>query len=166
MHTKGEVLLRAVRLGVVGWQNTTSCVRGPRDKLNSLPCGVCAGCLLRRSAMLAAQYQPIGYFWDRLAAASLDLGRSNPAGREATRNDWDIMQHGAHTMNELADLAELDADADVFLRTAWELSGGSQPAYARTTEWLHRLIQVHAKEWYALQSFFGSPNLLTLQRAS
>lgn len=162
-RTKGEVLIKAKDLGITGWERTNSCVRNPRDRLGGLPCGVCPGCLLRRTALVAAGCDAQGFFWQGLSSGSLDASRSNLDGREAKDNDRDIMGHAAHAMDELAALAALPADAEVFLRGAWEVSGpvprGSEAVAAK----IHRLVGAHAREWAVLRASFGDARLLDLE---
>lgn len=164
-RTKGEVLRQALKLGVEGWEHTNSCVRGPRDQLSQMACGACSGCLLRRAALLAAEIEPIGFFWENLGGSSLDRGRADPMGREARPHDWDIVRHGAHVMGELAELATLDAQAPVFLRAAWELEGPIQSGLAETAAEVHRLVQAHAREWKALLGYFGESEILNFKQA-
>jgi 7-cyano-7-deazaguanine synthase in queuosine biosynthesis len=165
-RTKGEVLARALALGIGGWEQTNSCVRGRRDRLDDLPCGACSGCLLRRSALLAAGIEPVGYFWDRLGASSLDEGRLNAGGRQAQRNDCDIAYHGAHAIAAFAELAALGPDAEAFRRAAWEWRGPVQAELAEGARKIHRLAQAHAREWGALMAYFGEPGLLNFKQAS
>jgi 7-cyano-7-deazaguanine synthase in queuosine biosynthesis len=61
--TKGQVLRRAVAHGVTGWEATHSCTRGRRDRLSGHACGVCGGCLLRRTAIRAVGMPDLPYFW-------------------------------------------------------------------------------------------------------
>jgi 7-cyano-7-deazaguanine synthase in queuosine biosynthesis len=165
-RTKGEVLARALSLGISGWQITNSCVRGPRDQLDNRACGACSGCLLRRMACLAAGIDPMGYFWEDLGASSLDNGRSSPVGREAMKNDRDIVYHGVHAMSEFAELAKLDPEAKVFQRAAWEWKGPTQENLAEASRQVHRLVQAHAKEWNALRDYFGNSAIFNFKQAS
>jgi 7-cyano-7-deazaguanine synthase in queuosine biosynthesis len=164
-RTKAEVLKRALALGVTGWERTSSCVRGPRDRIGQMACGACSGCLLRRTALLAAGIEPKGFFWENLGGSSLDQGRGNPKGRKARDHDWDIVRHGAHVMDELAELAKLDAQVPVYLRAAWELNGPVQTGLAQTAMEIHRLVQAHAKEWKALLGYFGESEILNFKQA-
>lgn len=166
LRTKGEVLAHAVALGVKGWETTNSCVRGPRDKLGQLPCGACSGCLLRRSAILAAGIEPSGFFWERLDSVSLDAARQSNSGRDATDNDWDIVRHGAHAMNELAQLARLEAQAPVFQRVAWDLAEGARARLTDTSKAVHRLVETHRTEWNALLTHFDGASILNIKQAS
>jgi 7-cyano-7-deazaguanine synthase in queuosine biosynthesis len=165
-RTKGEVLARALSLGITGWERTYSCVRGPRDRLDNMACGACAGCLLRRTALLAAGIEPTGYFWERLGDSSLDDGRSSPAGREAARNDCDIVHHAVHAMTEFAELAKIDAQANVFQRAAWDWKGSMQENILEASSQVHRLVKAHAKEWNALRDYFGSSPILNFKHVS
>jgi hypothetical protein len=162
-RTKGEVLRKAKALGITGWERTNSCVRDARAGLGGLPCGACTGCLLRRTALVAAGCEAQGYFWQGLSSGSLDACRSNLDGREAEDNDWDVMRHAAHTMDELAALAPLPADAESFLRGAWEVSSPVPQGLEGVAAKVHRLVGGHAREWAAFRASFGDARLLDLE---
>lgn len=166
LRTKGEVLSRAIDLGITGWENTNSCVRDSRQNLGGMPCGVCSGCMLRRTALVAVGQEPSGYFWERLSSPTLDGSRTDIRGREAEDNDREILRHAMHSMDELARLAELDAGSEVFLRGSWELTGPIPEGPARMARELHRLVCVYAREWTAFRDSFGDARLLNLETAS
>jgi len=163
MRTKGQVLLHARAAGIDGWQQTNSCVRGPRDRLGDKPCGVCSGCLLRRSALTAAGLPQSGFFWEDLSAGCLDMSRADMSARSATENDCDIMRHSAHAMDALARLSDLSSEAPVFKRAAWELIGPNSMEFNCTATDIRTLIHTHAREWYAFRSQFGPSNLLNIE---
>jgi hypothetical protein len=53
------------------------------------------------------------------------------------------MRHGAHAMNELAELARLEAQAPIFQRVAWDLAEASRERFTDTCKAIHRLIEMH-----------------------
>jgi 7-cyano-7-deazaguanine synthase in queuosine biosynthesis len=160
--TKGEVLTRAISDRIRGWECTHSCVRGPRDRLNSYPCGICSGCLLRRQSLHTASQPPAPHFWNDLSAPGLDESRLEQDGRQATKNDKDIWRHAVHGMDALAELSRLGVTAAPFQRLAWELSNSMSVDTAFTAADVHRLISAHASEWWAFRQAHGDPGLLYL----
>ena len=81
-QTKGETLKMLTELGLAdGWWLTSSCARDQRYVFQNnkrIQCGVCAGCLLRRQSLLAANLSSEfdRYLWDDLQARS--LGQAGP----------------------------------------------------------------------------------------
>jgi hypothetical protein len=162
-HTKGQVLARAINLGVKGWESTNSCVRDARSGLDGLPCGVCSGCLLRRTAIWAAGDERTGFFWEDLSAGSLDQSRRNRCGREATKNDHDIMHFGAHAMASLARLSMLSPEALVYQQAAYELVG-PDGNLGQAAEEVHRLVGTYADEWRSFLNWSGGVPLLNVEQ--
>jgi hypothetical protein len=161
-RTKGEVLDRGLNLGVRGWEHTNSCVRDSRSDLGGLACGVCAGCLLRRTALWAAGKEPTGYFWENLSAQSLDASR-NRCGRDATDNDQDIMLCGAHAMESLAKLSCKSPEASIYQQAAYELVG-TQGDLSEVAQKIHRLIAAYANEWRNFLDWSGGTPLLNVEQ--
>ncbi len=65
-RTKGQVHIEAIKSDIAnGFEQTRSCVRGSRDRLGGRHCGVCSGCLLRRTTFHAAGIENGPYFWGR-----------------------------------------------------------------------------------------------------
>ncbi len=158
--TKGQVLRRAIDFGVTGWEKTHSCTRGARNKLDNKPCGVCGGCLLRRTAILAAGEKDGTYFWDDLSGVTLDDCRSDLSGRAARPSDIDIAEHGIFDMSAFSELSALDTTTDSFARAAWELVGGPSPALAEVEKKIRELAQTHAAEWAAFRAAFDAMGFL------
>lgn len=159
-QTKGEVLKAAHSLGIKGWENTRSCVRGARDRLDGHACGVCSGCLLRRQSLNSASVSAGLFFWNNLAAPNLNESRLDLRGRTSTENDEDILGHAVHSMTALAELAYLPTDARPFRQVAWELSQAMPHGLAPTASEIHRLVAAHAAEWSALRTISGDRGLL------
>jgi hypothetical protein len=159
-RTKGDVLRRAVKLRITGWEATHSCTRGRRDRLSGHACGVCGGCLLRRTAIHSAGLKDADYFWGNLSGRSLDDCRTVADGRDFTDNDRDIAIHGIHDMNAFAELAALDVSDLTFQKAAWELSGYSVEGLDATAASVAQLARAHAHEWAAFRSQFAPDGFL------
>lgn len=162
-RTKGQVLRRATDLGVTGWQETRSCTRGGRNKLLKLPCGLCGGCLLRRTAIQAAGQPEETYFWNDLSHASLDACRSKSNGRPSTPTDADIARHGISGMSAFAALGE-DAKSPAFEKTAWELVRRIGPDLASAATEIAELARTHAREWRDFRERFDVQGFLHRQQ--
>ena len=128
-RTKGQVLRHADNLGVSGWEASHSCTRGTRNELDSKPCGICGGCLLRRTAVHAAGLRDEVYFWDDLSGQTLDDCRSDPEGRPTRRSDVDVGVHGIFDMTTFGELGADTTPPDVFDRAAWEIVGKADPVF-------------------------------------
>lgn len=159
-RTKGQVLSEAICAGVIGWETTHSCARDPRSKLGGRPCGVCSGCLLRRTSLIAAGQSQAGFYWDDLSARDLQNCRSEIVGRAANGNDKDIARHGIHAMSSLAALSMSPKLEAVVRRTAWEFDQEVGPAFDATVSSLKSLVQTHAQEWATFQRAYGSNSIL------
>jgi 7-cyano-7-deazaguanine synthase in queuosine biosynthesis len=157
-RTKGQVLIEAIKSDIAnGFEQTRSCVRGARDRLGGLHCGLCSGCLLRRTTFHAAGIESGSYFWNDLSGISLDSCRSNFSGREATPNDEGIAHYAAHGMTALAALAEKSVDDPVFRRAAWDIANDVSGTTATA---IHSLTQAHAAEWSAFRESYGDEGVL------
>jgi 7-cyano-7-deazaguanine synthase in queuosine biosynthesis len=157
-RTKGQVLIEAIKSDIAdGFERTRSCVRGSRDRLGRVHCGVCSGCLLRRTTFFAAGIESGPYFWDDLSGISLDGCRSDSSGRQATPNDEEIAHHAAHGMTALARLAEKTADDPIFRRAAWDIA---KDVTGMTATAVHSLTQAHAIEWSGFRGSYGHRGLL------
>ncbi|WP_369721317.1 7-cyano-7-deazaguanine synthase [Bradyrhizobium sp. LLZ17] len=157
-RTKGQVLVEALKADIAnGFEQTRSCVRGSRDRLGGVHCGICSGCLLRRTTFHAAGIANGPYFWDDLSGVSLDSCRSDSSGRQATPNDEGIAHHAAHGMTALAALAEKSVDDPVFRRAAWDIAND---VTGTTATAIHSLARAHAAEWSAFRESYGPGGLL------
>ncbi len=162
--TKGQVLRRAVDLGVTGWEKTHSCTLGPRHRLDKKACGICGGCLLRRTAVHAAGLKDDGYFWNDLSGKTLDDCRSDAGGRSKRPSDDDIATHGIFGMTAFSELGHADAPGQVFERAAWELVGKADSSLEHTAQLLRTLAWSHAGEWEAFRTRYASDGFLNGQQ--
>jgi 7-cyano-7-deazaguanine synthase in queuosine biosynthesis len=158
-RTKSQVFIDAANAGIAsGFERTRSCVRGSRDRLGSMHCGACSGCLLRRTTFHAAGIESGPYFWGDLSGASLDECRTDSSGRAATANDEEIASHAAHGMTALAALATRAADDPVFRRAAWDIN---RDVTGVTATAIHGLVQTHAADWSAFREPYGANSYLS-----
>lgn len=156
-RTKGQVLTEAIDAGVTGWDVTHSCARDARARLNGRPCGICSGCLLRRTSVLAAGQSQAGFFWDDLSARDLDDCRHDKSGRTANENDKDIARHSIHTMSSLAASPRRD---QAIRGVAWELHQRLGSEFDTSVAALTSLVQTHASEWSDFQRAYGPNSIL------
>jgi 7-cyano-7-deazaguanine synthase in queuosine biosynthesis len=159
--TKGQVLKHAINLGVSGWEHTHSCTRSARNQLDGLPCGICGGCLLRRTAVHHAGLHDSRYFWDNLSAVELDDCRSDPNGRLATKSDREIARHGILDMDSFAALGVQQNSREIFERAAWEVIEEIGPAYTDVSEKIAFLARNHASEWSSFRRRFAGGGILS-----
>lgn len=153
-RTKGQVLRHGIKLGIDGWGVTHSCTRSQRSQLGGKPCGICGGCLLRRTAVHAAGLQDDGYFWNDLSGRSLDDCRSDPTSRTERPSDMDVARHGVLDMTSFADLASITTD-EPFQRAAWEVVGRPDPSLHAVATQIRALAKTHATEWNAFRAQYG-----------
>jgi len=158
-RTKGQVLKHAISLGVSGWEHTHSCTRSARNQLDGLPCGICGGCLLRRTAVYHAGLRDERYFWHNLSAVELDDCRSDPGGRLAAKSDYDIARHGILDMESFAALAQ-QSSMELFERAAWEVVEEVGPAHANISVEIASLARNHASEWSSFRGSFEGGGIL------
>lgn len=159
-RTKGQVLDYAVRRGVDGWRETYSCTRSPRNQLNKKPCGVCGGCLLRRTAVHAAGLSDGEYFWGNLSGESLDDCRSDQSDRHSRPSDIDIAHHGILDMSALAALKDGGTADDVIEKAAWDVVEISGAPLEKAAERISGLVETHAAEWEAFRAKFSVTGFL------
>lgn len=146
--TKGDVLKRLKEKNLLsGWGETRSCSRNLQrlQRTNGyLGCGVCGGCLLRRVAIKAAALPAEDYYWNNLAADSLDGAVAERFTSCTSENDRDIAIHNVLAMHNLAILRAGDCMPD---QAVFELAD----ALGLSTEVLRanliRLLESHRAEW-------------------
>lgn len=158
-RTKGQVLRHAKRLGVTGWADTHSCTRPARSQLGGKPCGICGGCLLRRTAMNAAGLEDGEYVWTDLSGATLDECRSDRDSRTQRPSDLDVARHGIFDMTSFANLSANGSD-EIFQRAAWEIFGKPDPRMNEVADKLKELATEHATEWTAFRVRFSKGGVL------
>jgi hypothetical protein len=160
-RTKGEVLRILKREKLLGdWPATTSCPRDRRDVSligKTVHCGVCAGCLLRRTAAYVnGLVEPENtYLWRDLEGATLADAIHPGSDRETRANDIDIANHGVLVMTELANWADSPGDDPLVSQCAFEISGAESMTAALAN--LKRLLWAHKEEWHHFRNHFG-PN--------
>lgn len=162
-RTKGQVLKLAIQYGIKGWEETNSCVRDARAKLGEQACGVCSGCLLRRTALLEAGCEDDGFFWQELSASSLVACRPDHADGDRQDNNEDIMRFAAHGMAELASMARLPVTDRVFQNAAWDLAGGNGALCSELAGRVQGLVVDHAREWTALRERYDGARLFDIE---
>lgn len=159
-RTKGQVLAHGVKQGVTGWEQTRSCTRDSRTNLDGMPCGICGGCLLRRTAVHAAGQLDVQYFWDNLSGTTLDDCRADHGLRKTRASDIDIGLHGISDMASFAELALPSVPPEIFDRAAWEIEGKVDDSLARTAKLVKDLVGTHASEWNAFRAQFDANGFL------
>jgi 7-cyano-7-deazaguanine synthase in queuosine biosynthesis len=158
-RTKGEVLQLLKKENLIeGWTTSSSCPRDHRDvSLNgrAVHCGVCAGCLLRRTAAFAADLvEPENsYLWTNLGAPTLQQAIHPGSDRLTRPNDTDIANHGVLVMTELAKRAECAEEDPVIAQSAFEIADGTSMDIVLPR--LKRLLSAHKSEWAMFRSHFG-----------
>ena len=154
-HTKAQLLRAAAsQRGVESWPDTHSCSRNlyrhkkPKDSSKMLPrsCGLCGGCLLRRSAMVAAGFAGYerreAFTWSRLEAESLEMS----GDVEVSPHDRDIAVTNILNMKFLAQLSSQLSDSAI-LRVASEVARAQDLDPRATRTRLRRFIRQHAQDW-------------------
>ena len=159
-QTKGETLKALAELGLSdGWWLTSSCARDQRYVfLNNkrIQCGVCAGCLLRRESLFAANLSSEfdRYLWDDLQAPSLDRAVQE---RITTSNDMRQALCAAHEMQGFGDIV---SEVGRIKTAAEELSPFVNQDSNAVEANLTRLIAAHASEWQMFRSALGSQSFI------
>ena len=164
--TKGETLRELHELGLHDqWWITRSCPRRRHVSLdgNSVQCGVCAACLLRRQSLHAARLDEgkDRYFWEDLGAPTLAQAaphNARPTRQNDTRHAW------CGTL-ELANLGAYRNDNYRFSRAAAELADALGIANVTACHKLTRLLGAHAAEWEAFVSSLTSDSFLVRMAA-
>ncbi|MGB7546465.1 MAG: hypothetical protein WBM14_01840 [Terracidiphilus sp.] len=158
--TKGETLKDLSQLGLAeGWWLTSSCARDQRHVFldnRRIQCGVCAGCLLRRQSLFAANLRSDSdmYLWENLKAPNLDGAVTH---RATTRNDERQALCAALEMQQFASIA---SEIGSIHTAAEELSPVVDQAPNEVEASLRRLIAAHASEWHAFRSMLGSQSFI------
>jgi 7-cyano-7-deazaguanine synthase in queuosine biosynthesis len=159
-QTKGETLKALTERGLSdGWWLTSSCARDQRYVfLNNkrIQCGVCAGCLLRRESLFAANLSSEldRYLWDDLQAPSLGQAVQE---RITTPNDERQALCAVHEMQGFGNMVSEVGR----IRTASEDLSPFVNQDSNTVEAnLIRLIAAHASEWQMFRSMLGSQSFI------
>jgi len=159
-QTKGETLRELKRLGLADqWWLTSSCARDQRyvslDN-RKIQCGVCAGCLLRRQSLLAAELRNDSdrYLWSDLHASQL---REAVTSRDTTQNDEHQALCAALEMQQFGQIA---SDSSKISIAAEELSPFLNQDANAVAGQLKRLIAAHAAEWQMFRSSIGPQSFI------
>jgi 7-cyano-7-deazaguanine synthase in queuosine biosynthesis len=160
--TKGETLRELHDLGLHDqWWMTRSCPRRRHVSLdgNSVQCGVCAACLLRRQSLHAAGLDEgkDRYFWADLGAPTLAQAAPHSArttGQNDTRHAW----CGTLELENLATYACNDNYR--FSRATAELAEALGISNATACHNFTRLLGAHAAEWKAFVASLAGESFL------
>jgi 7-cyano-7-deazaguanine synthase in queuosine biosynthesis len=155
--TKGETLKELDQSGQSKhWWHTSSCARDARHVLlngESVQCGVCAGCLLRRQSLFSSglDERQDRYLWSDLQASTLN--RASTSRKRPTRlNDERQAQCAVLELDSFGKLT--DEMALVNIASA-ELSSLLNEPSLETENKLCRLITKHRNEWGEFVSSLG-----------
>jgi 7-cyano-7-deazaguanine synthase in queuosine biosynthesis len=159
-HTKGETLrMLAERELADEWWRTSSCARDQRHVFQDdqkIQCGVCAGCLLRRQSLFAADLasEHERYLWDNLRVPTLNEAVE---GRTTTPND---VQQALCAVLEMQGFGDMLSQPEQ-IRTAAEDLAPFVDLNAHAVETnLTRLISAHASEWKLYRETLGSESFI------
>lgn len=154
-QTKGETLKKLKELGLADeWWLTSSCARDQRYvslENRKIQCGVCAGCLLRRQSLLAADLSSDcdRYLWRDLHVPKLGEALTT---RHTTQNDEHQAMCAALEMQKFGDSA---SDPNRIQIAAEELAPFVNQDVNVVVGQLERLIAAHAVEWKMFRSSIG-----------
>jgi 7-cyano-7-deazaguanine synthase in queuosine biosynthesis len=169
-RTKGEVLALLQSKDLQhGWEKTTSCSRDQRvtstARHKKIQCGICSGCLLRRMSLFSAGYNDpnSNYFWDDLAASTLEKALCSDARRTVSPNDRDIAVHAVLAMEELARQADLPADHPGHQKALIDSGGDQAKKDSGNHNPLTRLLTAHKTEWRAFTDSLGKDSWIRQQ---
>jgi hypothetical protein len=133
---------------------TRSCTLNLRSKgIKGLPhhCGICAGCILRRMALLVGlgtTRVPEAYVWQDLGASNLGAAADSNYGIDTTPNDQTIATNGIMTHQELADAAG-SACSPAIDQVSFETARALNLQLPDTRLRLLGLIEQHRADWHA-----------------
>ena len=160
-HTKGQMLQAVSPMLCDGWRNTNSCIRDSRSKLGALHCGVCGGCLLRRTTLHTVGWQDSEYAWTSLDEGRLDQCQTSRLLRKSTPNDEDIAMHAVYSMESFAQLAEGGCTDDLSVRSvALELTGAGLHDFEACLGSIADLCRAHRAEWSQFKAQFPTRSLI------
>jgi len=166
-HSKGETLKELSVRGLADdWFETRSCPRDARHMSRGgtlVQCGVCAGCLLRRQSLFAAnldeQHERYPYFWRNLSATSL-ASASTYRTRPTRRNDERQAVCGFLSLAQLADLAKLPRNPPHLTTLTRELADALDEDVATVQRKLTGLLATHHEEWTGFVDHQGKDSFL------
>ena len=160
-RTNGQMLELVSPVLGEGWRDTNSCVRDSRSKLGVPHCGLCGGCLLRRTILHSMGWQDSEYTWTTLDRGTLGDCTPNRLERTSTPNDEDIAMHAIHSMESFAQLARRACSDDLRLRSvALELASAGVQDFESCLRSIADLCRKHCDEWNGFKEQFPPTSLL------
>ncbi len=163
--TKTEVLRAAAKApeSVDAWRETRSCSRGPkRHKGAAAPssCGLCGGCILRRSSLVAAGFGEIEhneeFVWKNLSQSTLEGSGKFPV----SDNDRSIAITNILGMRHLAEISTQPPTLSV-LRVAGEAADACGIDHADAVGRIARLVGQHRIDWNIFLDHLGPKSWVT-----
>lgn len=147
-RTKAEVLMDLANAGQQsGWQDTISCSMRPLQRDLRRACGLCGGCLLRRTALHNAGYPVETDVMFRLEEGGLFFVRRDGHRVPLSVNAREILLRSSMSMAAFADVRKRsDADA----RINWMAREIPGEVSSEVSMRITSLIGRHSNEWNAL----------------
>jgi 7-cyano-7-deazaguanine synthase in queuosine biosynthesis len=165
-QTKAEMLIGAAA-GAKDWSRSRSCARNPRrSKGRHLPasCGLCGGCLLRRSALVAAGFANIEsqekFVWQDLQTRSFEASSQSQQSFKVSNRDRGIAFTSILNMKFLAELAGQEPGPSV-LRVAAEVARAQMLDSRESLRRVQHLIEKHAADWLKYLDYLGKDSWVT-----
>lgn len=159
--TKAEMLVGAAP-GSEEWAQSRSCARNPhRNKGSHLPdsCGLCGGCLLRRTALVAAGFTNLEsqerFVWQNLRTRSFEESSQSNGPLQVSQRDRNIAFSSILNMKSLAELAGKEPGPSV-LRVAAEVARAQRLDPRESLCRVQQLIEKHAADWFRYLGYLGN----------
>ena len=160
-RTKGQILKEVHLKAREDWQLTNSCIRDPRSQLGAPHCGVCSGCLLRRTTLHTVGWEDPMYTWTKLDKGTLGECTPNCLGRSSTPNDEDIALHAIHSMESFAQLATTPHANELGVQcVAHELADAGIQDFEGCLQSIVDLCRNYREEWRAFTEQFPPESLI------
>jgi hypothetical protein len=162
--TKGELLREAARSGGTdAWRKTRSCSRNPKrskGKGSATSCGLCGGCILRRSSLVAAGLGSLesdeDFVWKDLSRPALE----ESGNVKISKSDRAIATTNILDMKSLCGTAT-EPPAPSVLRVADEVAGATRLGYDDAMQCVKRLVEQHRLDWNAFLDHLGPTSWVT-----
>jgi len=162
--TKGELLREAARAGDTdAWRKSRSCSRNPRrnkGKGAAPSCGLCGGCILRRSSLVAAGLGALesdeDFVWKDLSRPTLE----ESGCVKIAKSDRTIATTNILDMRALCGTAT-EPPATSVLRVADEVAGATRIGYEEAMRRVKRLVEQHRLDWNAFLDHLGPLSWVT-----
>lgn len=147
-RTKAEVLLDLANAGQQeGWQDTISCSMRPLQRDLRRACGLCGGCLLRRTALHGAGYPGEHDVMFRLEETGLSFTRQDGNHVPLSANAREILMRSSMSMAAFADAGKR---SDAGARIGWMASEIREAPSSEVSVRIASLIERHRNEWHGL----------------